>query len=66
MKIQYQDELVDTAAKSVAEFLASQNVDAAKAIVDFNGEIFPPGSDLNSIAVKPGDKLDVFKMTAGG
>ena len=66
MKIKYQGEVVDTTAKNVAEFLSAQGVDPAKAIVEYDGEVYAPGADLASLALKAEAPLDVFKLTAGG
>ena len=66
MKIKYQGEAVDTTAKTVAEFLSAQGVDPAKAIVEYDGEVYAPGADLASLALKAEAPLDVFKLTAGG
>ncbi len=66
MKIKYQGEAVDTTAKTVAEFLSARGVDSAKAIVEYDGEVYAPGADLASLALKAEAPLDVFKLTAGG
>ena len=66
MKINYQGEVVDTTAKTVAEFLSARGVDSAKAIVEYGGEVYAPGADLASLALKAEAPLDVFKLTAGG
>ena len=66
MKIKYQGEAVDTTAKTVAEFLSARGVDSAKAIVEYDGEVYAPGADLASLALKEEAPLDVFKLTAGG
>ena len=56
----------ETSAKTVAGFLAERSVDFAKAIVEYGGEVYPPGADLGSLALVEGAALDVFKLTAGG
>ena len=66
MKIKYQGDAVDTTAKTVAEFLLARGVDPAKAIVEYGGEVYAPGSDLLALTLVDGASLDVFKMTAGG
>ena len=66
MKIKYQGEPVDTTAKTVAEFLSARGVDTAKAIVEYGGEVYAPGTDLSALALVDGAALDVFKITAGG
>ena len=66
MKVVYQGSAVETAAKTVAEFLAERSVDSTTAIVEYSGEVYAPGADLSSLALVDGASLDVFKMTAGG
>ena len=66
MKVVYQGSAVETTAKTVAEFLSAQGVDHAKAIVEYGGEVYAPGADLASLALKAEAPLDVFKLTAGG
>lgn len=66
MKIVYQGAAVETTAKTVAEFLVGRAVDPDRAIVEFGGEVYAPGSDLSSLALVDGAALDVFKLTAGG
>ncbi len=66
MKIVYQGKPVETTARTVAEFLSERSVDCAKAIVEFSGEVYAPGADLESVELKPGAELDIFKLTAGG
>ena len=66
MKIKYQGDAVDTTAKTVAEFLSARGVDPVKAIVEYDGEVYAPGADLASLALKAEAPLDVFKLTAGG
>ena len=66
MKIVYQGQEAETDAASVAGFLAERSVDCAKAIVEYAGEVYAPGSDLAALELKPGAALDVFKLTAGG
>ena len=57
MKIIYQGQSVETDAKTV---------DPAKAIVEYSGEVYAPGSDLCALPLEDGATLDVFKLTAGG
>ena len=66
MITRYQGVDTESNAKTVAEFLAAKSIDAAKAIVEYAGDIYAPGSDLATIELKPGAPLDVFKMMAGG
>ena len=66
MKIVYQGTEVETGQTSVAGFLAERHVDVAKAIVEYAGEVYAPGTDLAALELKPGAALNVFKLTAGG
>ena len=66
MKIVYQGTEVETGQTLVAGFLAERQVDVAKAIVEYAGEVYAPGTDLAALELKPGAALDVFKLTAGG
>ena len=66
MKVVYQGSAVETAAKTVAEFLAERSVDSTTAIVEYSGEVYAPVSDLSALPLEDGASLDVFKMTAGG
>ena len=66
MKIVYQGTEVETGQTLVAGFLAERQVDVAKAIVEYAGEVYAPGADLAALELKPGAALDVFKLTAGG
>ncbi len=66
MTIIYQGEETETEATNVAAFLAERMIDGAKAIVEYAGEVYAPGADFSSVELKPGVKLDVFKMMAGG
>ena len=66
MTVVYQGSPVETSARTVAELLASRAVDAAKAIVEYAGEVYAPGANLAALELKPGAAVDVFKLTAGG
>ncbi len=66
MKITYQGKQVETSATTVAAFLSEAGVDCGRAIVECDGELYAPGSDLSQVALKPDAVLDVFKIAAGG
>ena len=66
MTVIYQGKETETPATTVAAFLAERTVDGAKAIVEYAGEVYAPGTDLAALELKPGAALDVFKLTAGG
>jgi len=66
MTITYRGAPVETEARTVAEFLAERGLDPARAIVEYDGEVYPPGADLSSLPLRDGAALDVFRLTAGG
>lgn len=66
MKIVYQGGVVETPAATVAAFIASRGIDAAAAIVEYEGEVYAPGADLDALELKPSAVLDVFRIMAGG
>lgn len=66
MKVVYQGDEVETSQATVAGFLQERQVDAAKAIVEYAGEVYVPGADLTQLTLVPGTTLDVFRLTAGG
>lgn len=55
-----------TTATTVAAFLAERGIDGARAIVEYAGEVYAPGADLSSVALKQGAALEIFKVMAGG
>ena len=66
MRIFYQGASVETPQKTVAAFLAANGIDGAAAIVEYDGEVYAPGADLASVAIRENASLDVFKLAAGG
>ncbi|MGN0846364.1 MAG: hypothetical protein ACI4RA_03155 [Kiritimatiellia bacterium] len=66
MKIVYQGQDIETEQTSVAGFLSERGVDAAQVIVEYAGEVYPPGTDLAVVPLVSGKALDVFRLTAGG
>ena len=51
---------------TLAEYLERKCIDGSKAIVEYRGEIYAPGSDLSLIEYADGEVVDVFKVVAGG
>ena len=49
MKIVYQGAEVETSAATVAGFLAERGVDAAKALVEYKGEVHASGEGLDAL-----------------
>lgn len=66
MNVVYQGHEVETGQTTVAGFLAERRIDAARAIVEYDGEVHAPGADLAQLPLRAGAALDVFKLTAGG
>ncbi len=66
MKIIYQGKEETTAQTALSAFLSEKGVDAAKAIVEYAGEIYAPGADLSAVDLSDGASLNVFKVVAGG
>lgn len=55
-----------SAARSLQDVLESKGVDGNKAIVEYQGEIYPPGSDLASVPYVENAKIEIFRVVAGG
>lgn len=66
MIIVYQGRETATEAKTVAEFLRERDIDSARAIVEYAGEVYAPGADLSPLELTDGASLDIFKVMAGG
>lgn len=66
MKVVYQGDETETSQATVGGFLAERHVPVASSIVEYAGEVYPPGADLASVALRDGAPLEVFRLTAGG
>jgi len=66
MTIIFQGKEEESAATMLDEFLTQKGVDASKAIVEYAGEAYAPGSDLSAIPLQENSVIDVFRITAGG
>ena len=66
MKIKYQGNDEETAATTVATFLAEKGVNAKTAIVEYGGEIYGAESDLSALPLNEGAELNVFNIVSGG
>ena len=51
---------------TVLDELKKRNIDPAKVIVEYRGEVYAPGADLSALAFNEGESLNVFKVVAGG
>ena len=66
MTINYQGKETETAAATVAAFLAGKGVNAKTAIVEYGGEIYGKASDLSALPLTDGAELNVFNIVSGG
>ena len=66
MRIKYQGNDEETAATTVATFLAEKGVNAKTAIVEYGGEIYGAESDLSALPLTEGTELNVFNIVSGG
>ena len=66
MKIKYQGNDEETAATTVAAFLAGKGVTTKTAIVEYVGEIYGADSDLSALPLTDGAELNVFNIVSGG
>lgn len=55
-----------SAVRSLKDVLEAKGVDGNKAIVEYQGEIYPPGSDLASVPYVENAKIEIFRVVAGG
>ena len=54
------------AARSLKDVLDAKGVDIKTAIVDYQGTIYPPGSDLASVPYVENAKIEIFRVVSGG
>ena len=66
MKINYQNNEIETDATTVAAVLAGKGVNAKTAIVEYGGEIYGAESDLAALLLTDGAELNVFNIVSGG
>ena len=66
MKITYQGKDEETAASTVAAFLAEKGIDAKTAIVEYRGEIYSAPEGLDALALEEGAELNVYRIVSGG
>lgn len=52
--------------KTLLNYLNEKGFDAAKVIVEYQGEIYAPGSDFAAVAYAEGEPVNVFRVVAGG
>lgn len=51
---------------TLADYLLEKGLDPKKTIVEYKGEIYPPGADLSAIGYVAGEKVETFRIVAGG
>ena len=51
---------------TLAEYLAEKGFDPKKTIVEYKGEIYAPGTDLTTVPYVEGEKVETFRIVAGG
>ncbi|MGN0852755.1 MAG: hypothetical protein ACI4Q3_05210 [Kiritimatiellia bacterium] len=66
MKIVYQGRSRETNAAHVKAYLEEAGVDLSRALVEYRGEVYAPGADLESLRLEAGAELNVFNVVAGG
>lgn len=65
MKIVYQGAETETAAADLAGFLQEKGWNAAELVIEFNGDVLPGGAGAFP-ELRPGDRIDVFRIVTGG
>ena len=66
MRIVYQGTETETAARTVGEFVDAKFPQRACVLVEYKGEAYGAGADLDSLPLEEGAELNVFKIVAGG
>jgi len=66
MQITYQGKPTETAAGTLAAFLAEQNFASETIVLELNGQILGKEHDLGATALREGDVLNVFRIVGGG
>lgn len=56
----------EKAALSLKDVLDAKGIDSKTTIVDYQGTIYPPGSDLASVPYVEDAKIEVFRVVSGG
>ncbi|MDO5320266.1 MAG: hypothetical protein Q4G65_16685 [bacterium] len=56
----------EKAALSLKDVLDAKGIDSKTTIVDCQGTIYPPGSDLASVPYVEDAKIEVFRVVSGG
>lgn len=52
--------------RSLKDVLDAKGIDSKTAIVDYQGTIYPPGSDLASVPYVKNAKIEIFRVVSGG
>lgn len=51
---------------SILDYLKTQGIDPASSIVEVNGQVYRVGTDFSQIEYREGDKVEAFRIVAGG
>ena len=52
--------------RSLKDILDAKGVDVKTVIVDYQGTIYPPGSDLAAVPYVENAKIEIFRVVSGG
>ena len=52
--------------RSLKDVLDAKGIDGKKAIVDYQGTIYPPGSDFAAVPYDENAKIEIFRVVSGG
>lgn len=66
MTICYQGAPTETAAATVGAFLAERFPETCELLVEYEGEAFSGQAAYQSLPLKPGAELNVFRLVSGG
>ena len=66
MKILFQGKERETSSASVGEFLTQAGVARSGVLVEYKGEIYTEGMDLDKIKIEEGAELNIFQIVSGG
>ena len=51
---------------TILDYLKAKSIDPKSAIVEVNGEVYPAGTDFSAMEYHDGDKVEAFRIVAGG
>lgn len=56
----------NTTARSLQDVLDAKGIDGKTAIVEYQGTIYPPGSDFASVPYVENAQIEIFRVVSGG